>query len=82
VKKRYVYILQSIEHPDQFYTGLAENMSSRLAAHNAGQPSHTAKFKPWRVVSAHWFENPQVAAAFERYLKRGSGRAFAAKRLR
>jgi len=80
--KNFVYILQSINHPDQFYTGLCSDVDARLAAHNAGQSPHTSKFKPWRLVSYHWFENEQAAIAFERYLKSGSGRAFAAKRLR
>ena len=78
----YVYILQSLSEPDQFYTGLCADVQKRLAAHNAGQSPHTAKFKPWRLLSAHYFADERVAAAFERYLKTGSGRAFAVKRLR
>jgi len=79
---QYVYILQSVSDPDQFYTGLCADVAQRLAAHNAGQSTHTAKFKPWRLLSSHYFSDPNVAAAFERYLKTGSGRAFASKRLR
>ena len=78
----YVYILQSLSEPEQYYTGLCADVQNRLAAHNAGQSAHTSKFKPWRLVSAHYFADRDVAAAFERYLKSGSGRAFAAKRLR
>lgn len=78
----YVYILQSASYPDQFYTGLCKDVEARLAAHNAGQSPHTAKFKPWRLLSHHYFERPETAAAFERYLKSGSGRAFANKHLR
>ena len=78
----YVYILQSVEHPDQFYTGLCDNVASRLKAHNAGQSPHTSKYKPWRLLSYHYFEKRENAAAFERYLKSGSGRAFAKKHLR
>ena len=78
----HVYILQSIEPPDQFSRGLCKDVQRRLAAHNAGQSPHTAKFKPWRLVSSHYFAEPSVAASFERYLKSGSGRAFAAKRFR
>jgi predicted GIY-YIG superfamily endonuclease len=78
----YVYILQSISDPEQFYTGLCANVAARLQAHNAGQSPHTSKFKPWRLLSCHWFERAETAAAFERYLKSGSGRAFALKRLR
>ena len=80
--KHWVYILQSIDHPNQFYTGLCENTEARLSAHNAGQSAHTSKYKPWRLISSHYFADPAVAATFERYLKSGSGRAFAAKRLR
>ena len=78
----YVYILQSLSEPDQFYTGLCADVETRLAAHNAGQSPHTSKFKPWRLLSAHYFADERTAAAFERYLKSGSGRAFASKRLR
>lgn len=78
----YVYILQSLSDPNQFYTGLCKDVEARLAAHNAGQSPHTSKYRPWRLLSFHWFERPETAAAFERYLKSGSGRAFAGKHLR
>ena len=71
--KRTVYILQSLAYPDQFYTGLCSDVEARLQAHNAGQSPHTAKYKPWPIVSAHHFEDGAVAAAFERYLKAGPG---------
>lgn len=76
------YIIQSIADHEQFYTGLTADVQQRLAAHNAGQSPHTCKFKPWRLVFAHYFADPETAARFEQYLKTGSGRAFAAKRLR
>jgi putative endonuclease len=78
----YVYILQSVSDPNQFYTGLCKDVEARLQAHNAGQSPHTSKHKPWRLLSFHWFEKAETAAAFERYLKSGSGRAFSQKRLR
>ena len=78
----FVYILQSVGHPDQFYTGLCSNVRARVEAHNSGQSVHTAKFKPWRLVSSHYFADPDTALAFETYLKSGSGRAFANKHLR
>jgi len=43
---------------------------------------HTAKFKPWRLVTYVAFSDKAKAVAFERYLKTASGRAFAKKRLR
>lgn len=79
---KYVYLLESIEYPDQTYVGLADDLRARLAAHNAGQSKHTAKFKPWRLVTYVAFSEPRKAVDFERYLKTASGRAFAKKRLR
>ncbi len=79
---KWVYILQSGAKPAEFYTGLTDDVRQRLATHNAGRSPHTSKFKPWRLLSAHYFADQQTAAQFERFLKSGSGRAFAAKRLR
>jgi predicted GIY-YIG superfamily endonuclease len=79
---KYVYILQSIDAPDRTYVGLTDDLRKRLASHNAGQSPHTAKFKPWRLVTYIAFSEESKAVAFERYLKSGSGQAFAKKRLR
>ncbi|WP_423605507.1 GIY-YIG nuclease family protein [Sphingomonas sp. MS122] len=78
----YVYILQSENEPDQFYTGLADDLRVRLAEHNAGQSAHTSKYRPWMLVNYTAFRNRAKAVAFERYLKSGSGRAFALRHLR
>ena len=79
---KYVYLLESIDHPDQNYVGLANDLRARLAAHNAGGSPHTAKYKPWRLVTYLAFSDETKAVAFERYMKSASGRAFAKKRLR
>ena len=76
----YVYLLRSIDHPDQTYIGYSADLKTRLADHNAGRSPHTAKFKPWALVSYHAFADGLTARAFERYLKTGSGHAFAKKR--
>ncbi len=78
----YVYLLQSIGNPDHWYTGLAVDLRARLAEHNAGVSKHTSKHRPWRLVSYSAFRDPAKAVAFERYLKTGSGRAFALRHLR
>ncbi|WP_426041561.1 GIY-YIG nuclease family protein [Brevundimonas sp. TWP2-3-4b1] len=78
---RYVYLLQSIDWPDERYVGMTDDLKARLAAHNAGQSPHTSKFKPWRLVTYLAFTDPAKAQTFERYLKVGSGHAFARKRL-
>jgi hypothetical protein len=38
---------------------------------------HTAKFRPWIVKNYFAFRDREKAYAFEKYLKSGSGRAFA-----
>jgi len=77
----YVYILQSERFPEAFYIGFTEDLRSRLPAHNAGRVPHTAKSRPWRIKTAVAFTDRERALEFERYLKSGSGRAFAKKRL-
>ena len=78
---KYVYLLQSIPFPEKRYIGLTSNLKNRLDAHNRGQSLHTAKFKPWELVTYVAFSNESKAVAFEEYLKSGSGRAFANRRL-
>ncbi len=79
---KYVYLLQSINFPERNYIGLTDDLRKRLDAHNAGQSPHTSKFKPWRIVTYIAFSDASKALEFERYLKSGSGQAFANKRLR
>jgi predicted GIY-YIG superfamily endonuclease len=77
----YVYIIQSIDHPERFYTGFTEDLEERLADHNQGKNYHTSKHRPWRIKTAIAFADRQKALDFELYLKTPSGRAFAKKRL-
>ena len=76
----YVYLLTSISNPNRHYTGLTKNLNRRLIKHNAGEVFHTSKYLPWQIDTAVSFRSKQKAAAFEKYLKSHSGRAFAAKR--
>jgi len=48
---------------------------------NEGKSSHTSKFRPWKLITNIAFTRQAKAEAFERYLKSGSGHAFANKRL-
>lgn len=80
--KRFVYVLRSEPDPNRYYTGLTSNVVARLEAHNAGRCSHTAKGRPWRVDVVMEFANEERAVRFERYLKSGSGNAFAKRHLR
>jgi len=77
----YVYILNSIVPAGRYYVGVTEDLSERLRQHNRGEVAHTAKCSQWEIKTAIAFRDRQRAAAFERYLKSASGRAFAKKRL-
>jgi predicted GIY-YIG superfamily endonuclease len=75
----YVYILQSLETPEHFYVGITTDPNKRLAQHNNGESVHTNKFKPWKIRTVVRFDDFSRAEDFEKYLKSGSGRAFAKK---
>ena len=77
---KYVYILES-QDSEHFYVGITDDVPARLAKHNAGEVGHTSKYRPWRLKTYIAFSNQQHAVAFEKYLKSGSGRAFAKKHL-
>jgi len=74
-----VCILQSINYPERHYNGITSNLNQRLNEHNNGDCSHTSKYAPWQVLVSISFAEDARALAFERYLKSGSGRAFAQK---
>ena len=72
----YVYILISEKDPARHYTGLTADLDQRLQYHNAGKCKHTSKHIPWQIDTAISFRSREKAAAFETYLKSGSGRSF------
>jgi predicted GIY-YIG superfamily endonuclease len=61
--------------------GLTSDLKARLAEHNAGGSPHTSKYVPWKIAVAVYFADGSKAHAFERYLKHGSGHAFARRHL-
>ena len=77
MQKRFVYGLRSVADQNRFYVGVTSDVSRRLEWHNEGRCPHTAKHKPWELVVAIEFRDQESALAFEKYLKSGSGRAFA-----
>ena len=74
-----VYIIRSVHHPERRYIGFTNDLDARLAKHNAGGSPHTSKYRPWELETAVGFTDKIKAAAFEKYLKTGSGFAFAKK---
>jgi putative endonuclease len=80
--KYFVYVLKNKETPPRYYTGITSAVARRTVEHNAGSCVHTAKYRPWCVDLVIEFPTAGRAAAFERYLKSGSGVAFAQRHLR
>jgi putative endonuclease len=80
--KTCVYVLRSLNDRTRYYTGVTSNPRGRLEAHNNGRCSHTADGTPWEMDVLIEFADQQRALAFERYLKSGSGCAFAKGHLR
>ena len=78
---KFVYLIQSENHSMETYIGITDDLKKRLKVHNSGGSVHTAKFKPWKLVTYLAFSDTSQALKFEQYLKTGSGRAFAKKRL-
>ena len=76
-----VYILKSEKHPARHYVGLTDNLERRLGQHNGEQSEYSSKYAPWQVETYAAFQNKDLAAQFEKYLKSGSGHAFLKKRL-
>jgi predicted GIY-YIG superfamily endonuclease len=77
---KYIYLIQSLAFPRERYIGTTSDLESRLEAHNEGRSPHTEKYKPWKLVAYVGFSKDEKAFNFEKYLKSGSGRAFANKR--
>jgi len=78
--KNFVYLLRSTKTGEP-YTGLTSDFASRLAEHNAGKNPSTVRSRPWELVALIEFVREETAVRFERYLKTGSGRAFATRHL-
>jgi predicted GIY-YIG superfamily endonuclease len=75
--KRFVYMLRSESKPDEPYVGCTSDVKNRLKWHNDGPDGYTRKYRPWRLVVSIEFGDEATAVRFERYLKSGSGGAFA-----
>jgi predicted GIY-YIG superfamily endonuclease len=93
----FVYHLRSTSRPSKTYIGMtllrsapeaglcfegqAEEVPSRLQAHNDGLCPSTIRFRPWELVTYIAVQSEDQARKLEQYLKTGSGHAFAHKHL-
>jgi putative endonuclease len=76
----YSYILLSSKS-HIFYFGSTNNLKERFSLHNKGSVPSTKPHIPWKLVWYGAFETEKQARDFELYLKTGSGKSFAYKRL-
>jgi putative endonuclease len=77
IGKRFVYILRSDSNPSRHYVGVTSDLDRRLEWHNYGPSGQTMSGRPWSPILCIEFRDERTAVRFERYLKSGSGRAFA-----
>ena len=76
----YVYIIQS-QKDKSHYVGCTADLKLRLQEHNRGEARFTSSKLPYECVWYSVFKDKKKAMDFEKYLKQGSGFAFARKRL-
>ena len=76
-EKRTVYIIRSDTNTSRHYVGITNDLHARLEWHNHGPCGHTRLHRPWSVLVSLDFPTEKDAVRFEKYLKSGSGRAFA-----
>lgn len=79
IEKRIVHIIRSDVDSSRHYVGITNDLRARLEWHNHGPCGHTMSYRPWSVVVSLEFPNEKQAVRFEKYLKSGSGRAFATR---
>ncbi len=77
----FVYILISKRNARKKYVGHTTDLASRLDYHNHGKVPSTAKFAPWNIAAYMAVQSLELAISLEKYLKKGSGHAFASKHL-
>ena len=76
----FVYILKS-QLNESLYVGSTEDIKRRLAEHNNGKAKYSSTKRPFTLKWFCAFPNKSQALIFEKYLKQGSGFAFARKHL-
>ncbi len=77
IKFYYVYILKCKNN--KLYAGCTCNLKNRIERHNKGYVPATKSLLPIKLITYFAFSDKYTAFNFEKYLKSGSGRAFAKK---
>jgi putative endonuclease len=71
----------ALAEPRLSFEGQAEDVPSRLQAHNDGLCPSTIRFRPRELETYIAVQSEDQARKLEQYLKTGSGHAFAHKHL-
>ena len=71
----YVYILRCSDQ--SLYVGYPSNYLKRMERHNNGEVKYTSDKRPLSVQTVIGVQDKYTALKLEKYLKSGSGRAFA-----
>jgi predicted GIY-YIG superfamily endonuclease len=74
-----VYILKC--NDGTYYTGCTNDLEDRMKRHNRKEIHYTSSRLPFELITYIAFADKYKAFNFEKYLKSGSGKAFAFKRL-
>lgn len=74
-----VYLLRCAD--GTLYTGCTSNLQARMDRHWKGTVHYTSTRLPVELITYIVFQDKYKAYDLEKYLKSGSGRAFAQKRL-
>lgn len=74
-----VYILKC--NDGTHYTGCTNNLDDRILRHEKGSIYYTSSRLPVELVFYCAFKEKHKAFFFEKYLKSGSGKSFAKRRL-
>jgi len=69
----YVYILKSLKDHN-LYTGLTNNLDSRIKEHNQGENQSTKARKPFVLVYYEALPTKEEAIVREKFYKSGRGR--------
>ena len=77
----HVYLLRSQKRADRTYVGMTDDVAARLEKHNNSGTRFTSTHRPWELVAFIAVADRHKAAALERYLKVGSGHAWAHRHL-
>jgi putative endonuclease len=67
----YVYVLGTIaKHRHLTYVGWTNDITRRLALHNAGKGARSTRGRKWALLHSEWFPTRREAMSREWHLKR------------